>query len=466
MDLAGEWSGVIGFGGAELALVLHVEEAEDGSLTALMDSPDQGAFGIPVGSVSQDGSEVTVDLPAIGASYRATMDEGGAVMKGQWTQGGTELPLAFARVTGEPGTDDGTPDVSGAARRRPQEPEPPFEYRSFNVAFTSIADGVQLAGTVTIPESATDASPVPGIVLLSGSGQRDRDQPIFGHRPFLVLADALTKAGFAVLRYDDRGAGKSGGRETLASMTSEDLARDAAAALAFLASQEGVSADRVGYIGHSEGALLAVMAENAAGQPAGDDGHGAVSPAFLVLLGGHAIPGNELMMLQTTALMQAAEMDAEEMQTALELNRRIYDLVLAAGDDNAAAASDQIAGLLREYGMPQAQIDAQLSGLLSPWYRFFLAYDPRPALRRVDAPVLALIGELDRQVPPAENLAALEQALAEAPALDVTVREIPGVNHLFQTAETGGVDEYSRIEETFSPAVIEAIVEWVGGRVR
>lgn len=487
-DLTGKWSGMIEFGGQGLLIVLRVTTDEDGALSALMDSPDQGAYGIPVGSIAEAGGEISLDLPVLGASYRAVLDDARERMTGHWKQSGVELPLILERAVDEPDSNAGTPAGSRAATRRPQEPDPPFPYRSIDVTFTNEQDGITLAGTVTIPGSATAAGPVPGIVLLSGSGQRERDQPIFGHRPFMVLADAFTRAGFAVLRFDDRGAGESGGRETLASVTSEDLARDAAAALAFLTSHEGVSPDRVGFIGHSEGAMLAVMAATLRPQTDGDahaidrdpsdspgpaghksPGNGTAfiaTPAFLVLLGGHALPGHELMMLQSAALMRAAGLDEEAVQEAAGLNRRVYDLVLSLPDTDAEAARDGITGLLSDFGMPQAQIDAQIAGLLSPWYRFFLAYDPRPALGRVGVPVLALIGELDRQVPPDENLAALEQALAGAPTRDVTVREFPGVNHLLQTAETGGVDEYSRIEETFSPGVIRAIVAWLEARVR
>ena len=441
-ELAGEWRGFIEFGGQRLLMVFRIVESADGVRTVALDSPDQGAFGIPA-SLTADAGRVEIDVPSAAGRFAGTLDAISGRISGKWRQGGLELDLVLERAE---------PD-SLAGPRRPQEPAPPFPYRTTDVSFANHTDRITLTGTITIPNHAAADTAVAGIVLLSGSGQRPRDQELYGHRSFLVLADALTRAGFAVLRFDDRGAGQSGGRETLADVTSEDLARDAEAAIAFLSAQPGVRADRVGFIGHSEGAFLAAAVAARSNLP-----------AFVVLLGGHAMPGHELMMLQSAAILRAGGAPEAYIETVGAANRKVYDLAMAATDlaRTRAEIRDVMAGL----GMNEQQIDAQLGAILSPWYRYFLAHDPRDELRQIRVPVLALIGELDRQVPPAENLTAAREALASAPTTDVTVRELPGVNHLFQTATTGGLEEYAAIEETFSPAAIDEIARWIADRAR
>jgi pimeloyl-ACP methyl ester carboxylesterase len=285
-------------------------------------------------------------------------------------------------------------------------------------------------------------------VLVSGSGQQDRNEGIFNHKPFLVLADALTRAGVAVLRFDDRGVGGSGGRETLATATMDDFARDAAAAVHALADRTGVDRNRIGVIGHSEGAAIAI--ELLADDPL---------VSFAVMVAGAGMPGHELMIRQWDALLRAS--GANDMVNAAVTGvwRRVYDRILQGGATDAIARD--ITPILRELGSSPDQVALQVQTVTSPWWRRFLEYDPQPTLRRIDAPVLAIGGSLDTQVPSAPNLDAIRIALRRAPTDEYEVQELAGLNHLMQTAETGLPQEYGGIEETFAPVALEVIVEWV-----
>jgi hypothetical protein len=302
------------------------------------------------------------------------------------------------------------------------------------------------------------------VVLVSGSGQQNRDEEIFGHKPFLVLADALTRAGIAVLRYDDRGVGGSGGGETLPTATSRDFAGDAAYALRFLMERPYVDRDRTGLVGHSEGALIAAMIAGSVEEvPTGAEPLPIdVDPAFVVMLAGNGVPGDELLMLQSAAVLRAAGASEDAVQQAARANRRLYDIVLA--DIPREEAAEQIAQIMGELGMNEDQIHAQQQQLLAPWFEFFLRYDPEEAVRRIDVPVLALVGELDVQVPPEQNIPALRDALEAAPTNDYAVRELEGLNHLLQPAQTGGVDEYAKIETTIAPEALDLMSGWIAER--
>ncbi|RMG46776.1 MAG: alpha/beta hydrolase [Acidobacteria bacterium] len=452
-DLAGTWSGALDVGGVRLRLVLHLERTPEGGYTGTMDSLDQGANGLELAAVTLDGSEFSFTVPVASARYEGRLSEDARRIEGRWLQSGLELPLAFERSE-EP------PKLS-----RPQEPRPPYPYRTADVRFPS-SEGVTLAGTLTLPPGE---GPHPAAVLLSGSGPQDRDETVFGHRPFLVLSDALTRRGIAVLRFDDRGVGASTG--DFAAATSEDFARDAAAAVAFLRGQKTIDPARIGLVGHSEGALVAAM--TAAERE---------DVAFVVLIAGPGVTGADLLVEQTARLAAAAGAAPEEVDKARAFEREAVDLVLGARGTDAAAARERLASLLAErlaemppdqrramglpeHGATEGAIrrfaEAQAAQLFSPWFRFFLAYDPASDLKKIRCPVLAVSGELDLQVPPDQNLPAIAAALAEAPADDWTVAQLPGLNHLLQTAATGSPAEYSRIEETISPTALDVIGGWI-----
>lgn len=395
-----------------------------------MDSPDQGTKGIPCSAVSLSGRTVRIEVKAVQGFFKGDLDETAGKMKGTWNQGGASFALLLER---------GTP----AEARRPQTPVPPFPYRSQEATIRNEVDKVSLGGTLTVP---TGAGSFPAVLLVTGSGQQNRDEEIFGHRPFLVLADALTRRGIAVLRCDDRGVGASTGDP--ARSTSADFARDAKAELDWLRRAPSVDASRVGLVGHSEGGLIASMLAA-----------GSKDVAFIVLLAGPGLPGDELLVLQGAAIARASGAAEADIKKGGAINRELYGIVKTEPDD--AKASARMHEVLARAGMQKAQADAAISQLLSPWFRFFLSADPRMFLERVRCPVLALNGSKDLQVAPKENLAAIEAALGKAGNAHFAVRELPGLNHLFQTAGTGLVTEYGQIEQTMAPVVLHQVGDWI-----
>jgi fermentation-respiration switch protein FrsA (DUF1100 family) len=449
--LDGRWLGRLRVqAGIELRIVVHLTSA-DGGWTATLDSPDQGVTGIAVDRVVVDGARVTLEMPGILARYearRASAD----TLDGTWSQGGMSLPLVLVRQTGEPEDE------------RPQHPRPPFPYRVEEVRFPNDEAGIHLAGTLTLPEGS---GPFPAAALITGSGPQDRDETILGHKPFLVLADHLTRAGIAVLRYDDRGVGQSEG--DFAAATSIDFAGDAAAAVDFLRAHPAIDPARVGLIGHSEGGLIAPLVAT------GEAGAQQRDLAFVVLLAGPGLTGREILYLQGEAIARAAGASDADVAQLRATQSRMFDIVAEEGDAGRrrerlrTALSDGLAAMdsaaRAAQGVPpggeRVWVEAQLAQVGSEWFRTFLLYDPRPALARLETPVLALIGGLDLQVPPAENLAAIGEALERAGNRDATLLELPGLNHLFQTATTGAPAEYATIRETFAPAALDAVSSWI-----
>jgi pimeloyl-ACP methyl ester carboxylesterase len=433
--VVGTWSGTLDTGVAELRIVLHVEEGDDG-LTATMDSPDQGATGIPVSDVTVTGDSVALEVAQIGGTYEGTLTSAADTMAGTWTQQGRSFPLTF---TPADASDAGPPP-------RPQHPEPPYPYVEEEVTFENDAAGLTLAGTLTRPEGE---GPHPAVVLLSGSGPQNRNSKVAGHDLFHVLADHLTRRGVAVLRYDERGVGASEG--AFDGATSADFAADAAAAVRFLYQHPAVEADAVGLVGMSEGGIVAPMVHT-----------DRVPVDFLVLMAGPSVPGHEIWVEQQ-ATIAAAQGAPPSVVDSLRSTQRRLATVLRTTSDSAAIA-EQVRPMLETRGATDEQIQTQLAQLTAPWFRSFLRYDPAPTLRRVDVPVLALYGSNDLQVPPAQNAEPMRSALAESPSDDVTVRVLDGLNHLFQPAETGLPTRYAQIDTTMAPEALETIATWVRDR--
>lgn len=435
----GDWNGTLEAGGGQLRLVLHVEAGgeEASGLTVTMDSPDQGAFGIPATGVSAAGDSLTIVFANIGGRYTGARNATGDTLSGSWAQGGQTFPLVLTRGPEE-------------QAQRPQEPQAPFPYLSEDVSFAASEDRVVLAGTLTVPEGD---GPHPAAVLVSGSGPQNRDEEVFGHRPFLVLADYLTRRGVAVLRYDERGVGESSG--DFAAATSEDFARDAEAALRYLLTRDEINPAALGIIGHSEGGTVAqLLASRSA------------NVAWIVMLAGPGVPGDSLLVMQGAAINRAAGMPEVQRAKNTELQRRL--LAVARSDRGRQSAEAEVLRLLEE-GFPEItaeQARAEVANVTSPWLRWFVRYDPAPVLRRITLPVLALNGSKDLQVPAAANLAGIEAGLAAAGNEDVTITELPDLNHLLQTADTGLVSEYGQIEETIAPVALETIGDWILARVR
>lgn len=443
--LAGIWEGVLNVGGT-LRLVFHLDVDADGTIKAKMDSPDQGAQGIMVSKATFTGDKIRLEVAAIGGYYEGKVNADFSEIKGSWHQGGQQIPLVLSPVE------------KASKLHRPQHPKAPYPYYQDDVTYNNDSAGIHIAGTFTRPDRDGQ---FPAVLLISGSGPQDRDETLLGHRPFLVLADHLTRAGVAVLRVDDRGVGESSG--DFSSATSEDFASDVLAGIAYLKSREDVQHKQIGLIGHSEGGLIAPMV---AAQS--DD------VAFIVLMAGPGVNGEEILFLQTALIQKANGASEDLIAFDRKLSTFIYHTVKTT-PDNALAKSqilDYIAAewnempavLKSEYdkaGVTQAQIETNINAVMTPWFRFFLRYEPADALQNVRCPVLAINGEKDLQVPPKENLNAIGEALKSGENTAYTLKELPGLNHLFQTCESGAPSEYGSIEETFAPLALAEISNWI-----
>lgn len=444
--LDGLWEGRIQIqAGIELRLVLNVEADKEGNRKATLESPDQNAKGLRISSISLDDGTLEFESKSLMASFEGKRNEDGTAFEGQFKQLGRTMPLTLKR----------TKEVILA--RRPQNPTEPLPYKVEEVSFENTADDVKLAGSLTLPEGD---GPFPAVVLITGSGPQDRDEALLGHKPFLVLSDYLTRRGIAVLRCDDRGVGGSTGQVMIS--TSEDFAEDALAGVAFLKKHAKIDPARIGLVGHSEGGIVAPIAA------AKSDG-----VAFIVLMAGTGLPGTEILRLQSRLIAQAGGASEQALGVQATLLERTFEVLAAEDDDKTAveklkaATADLIKGLPKddlkwlEESTDESALTAGLQQMATPWFRYFLTFDPRTALGNVKCPVLAINGERDLQVPPKENLAEIEKALKEAGNSRVTIREMPGLNHLFQTSKTGAPSEYGKIEETFAPAALEVIGDWI-----
>jgi fermentation-respiration switch protein FrsA (DUF1100 family) len=448
-SLAGSWLGTLKVPpSVELRIVFNITANPDGSWSATLDSPDQGATGIPVSQVTFENGRLHIGVDRVRGHYDGTLSEDGSELGGQWTQSGVSLDLVLVRVKEAPKV------------QRPQEPKRPYPYIDEEVTYENVKDGVTLAGTLTMPRTG---GPFPAVILITGSGPQDRDESIFGHRPFLVLADFLTRRGIAVLRVDDRGVG--GTKGDVLQATSEDFARDVLAGVQYLKTRKEIDPKRIGLIGHSEGGCIAPIVSTQSSDV-----------AFIVLMAGPGVTGDIIIEGQIVGLLKAQDADQTLIDTTIQDQRHIIEVIKSETDPDIAKekirkiVTDAVSRLdekqkkIIQY--QEGYVDAQVRKATSKWLRFFVTHDPKETLRKVKCPVLAINGSLDTQVPAKVNLSAIEQALREGKNPDFTVKELPGLNHLFQTAKTGGVDEYGRIEETISPVALETVAKWIASHTR
>lgn len=430
-QIEGYWKGKIDLGGLQLELAFDIAPTENG-YSATLDVPAQSAFNISVDETVFQDNHLQMTMSAMGASYSGALKD--KVIEGEFTQHGMTFPLNLEK--GEKETQQ---------MARPQDPQPPFNYHIEEVSFVNEKEGNTLVGTLTIPEGE---GPFPAMVLVSGSGQQNRDEELMNHRPFWVIADYCTRHGVAVLRYDDRGIGGSDGE--VYNATSMDFSYDAEAAFDYLRSQKHIDASRVGILGHSEGGIINFMV--AARRP---------EVAFLVSLAGPAVNGIEVLKEQQAAILRASGMTEEAIQFSSNTNAQLFDIIEASS--NREEADSLMRQLVQGWGYSEELTEQTVSEMTMPWMYYFLKYDPTEAIVQTQCPALLLNGSKDLQVIASQNLPAYEKIIAEHDKTNLTLREMPDLNHLFQHCETGSPNEYFTIDETISPEVLEMIVFFIKG---
>ncbi len=439
--IEGNWLGSIDVG-VKLRLVLKVTKSADGSFAAKLDSIDQGANDLDVDSFKREGNSIRFETKKFGISYEGTLSEKGDEISGTFKQGPNSLPLIFKRTT------------VAVKSGRPQDPQKPYPYNEEEVAYENKKDAVKLAGTLTLPRTNGQH---PAVILITGSGAQDRNETILGHRPFLLLADYLTKRGIAVLRVDDRGVG---GSSMGSPATSENFAGDVLAGIEYLKSRKEINPKQIGLIGHSEGGMIAPLVAVRS-----------KDVAFIVLMAGPGQTGEDILYTQGALIQKGGGESAETMKLNTAVQKTIFT-VMKTEPDNERAEQQIRASLEKQmselnedqrkmFAPIKAAAESQIKSTLSPWFRYFIIYDPRLTLEKVKIPVLAINGENDLQVSSKENLEIINVALRKSGNKDFTIKSFPKLNHLFQTSETGSPGEYSVIEETISPKVLETIGDWI-----
>lgn len=417
----GWWKGEV----MRLPIVFHITRGDSGELTAIMKSPAQTDREIPCGEVRANADSIHITIPLINGSYRGRMTADSASIEGIFTQGVT-IPMSLERTTAE-----------AAQLYRPQEPKPPFPYVSREVTFRN--GDITLAGTLTMPVYGFR----PGaVVLVTGSGTQNRDEEIMGHKPFAVIADFLTRAGWAVLRYDDRGAGGSDkGKST---DTTLDFAADAMAAVRYLQSLPEINQKRIGILGHSEGGTIALL--DAATYP--DD------VAFAISLAGPSVKGRDLMIRQNEMIY---EMSGNAMTDSLrQMVTAMFDDIVSITDTELLKKSI-VNRILMDQSKSQDEARTTADVMASPWYTAFVRLDPTPCLPKIKCPVLAVNGEWDVQVDARQNLSNISRYIPQA-----TVKSYPGLNHMFQEAPSKAASlSYGSITQTISPQVLQDIAQWL-----
>jgi len=440
----GIWAGTLEIQGTQMRIVFHIDY-KDGKYSSTMDSPDQFVNGIPMDSTTFESGILKVSSNSMREYFEGKIKDSSTAFVGYWYQSGLKLSITLRKT-------NYIPEI-----KRPQTPQKPYPYTEKEVEFKNEKAGIILKGTFTYPEQK-EAFPV--VVLISGSGPQNRDEELFGHKPFLVIADFLTRNGIGVLRFDDRGTAASEGDFSTA--TSVDFASDVMAAVEFLKAQKNVIKDRIGLIGHSEGGIIAPMV--AAEMP---------DIFFIILLAGPGTTGKEILIDQTRLILQANGGKNEYIERVLKQNIRWYDMVIQSKniDKTRKKIYNEMKKVLtkemKDYpDVVENQAKAQSEMLCSPWFRFFLTYDPKTALQKLKCHVLVLNGSLDLQVPAQKNVDAIMNALKDAGNYQAESKIFNGLNHLFQTANTGSPNEYGKIEETISVEVLESMKSWMIKKMR
>lgn len=447
-QIAGSWLGVLNTGNIELRLVFNISVTEDASFEATLDSPDQGAIAIPMGEVSLTEDSIRIEAPALMGFYIGKITSPSTI-EGEWHQSGSNFKLDL--------------DKQGKAivLNRPQEPQPPYPYMEDEVSFNNAEQGFSLGGTLTLPEGE---GPFPVALLVTGSGSQNRDEEIFGHKPFKLIADHLTKRGIAVLRYDDRGVASSGGNIT--GSTTADYAADARSAIEYLLKRSEIDSSRIGVIGHSEGGMIAFMLASA---------H--KDMAFIISLAGPGVDGKTILLEQSDFIARLSGVKDSVLEDNKIVMNSVYDIMIA--NESHHVWGEEVLKFTSEHysekgagDYSEEDIERSKKNLLGSipeasyaWMRYFVMFDPASLFGSIKCPVLALNGEKDCQVLPEKNINAIQDGLLSSGNTSVTTMILPGLNHLFQNCETGLPAEYGIIEETFDQKTLDIMSEWIWHQV-
>ena len=443
-SVLGDWNGILNIQGTQLRIVFHISET-GGTYTATLDSPDQKAFGIPAGETTFAENNLEIKLPNLAAQYKGKYDAAAQVVDGTFSQGGATFSLKLTREEQEK-----------QELKRPQNPVAPFPYAQEDVTYDNpAAQGVTLAGTLTLPKGD---GPFPAVILISGSGPQNRDEELLGHKPFLVIADHFTRNGIAVLRFDDRGVGQSTG--DFATATSADFATDVQAGVEYLKTRKEINARKIGLAGHSEGGLIAPMVAAKS-----------ADVAFIVLMAGPGVSGDKVIRLQSRLISKAEGKSEQEIKADDNFLKKAFKELKKTKNIEATRLKLKNTMMKEMEKLPAADKEklgnldqvatSQVNSITSPWFRYFLFYDPATSLEKVKCPVMAINGGKDLQVDPNQNLPAISSALKKGGNTRFVVKEIPGLNHLFQHTDTGKPSEYAEIEETIAPEALNYMTGWI-----
>jgi len=436
--LIGNWKGVIQVGGAKFTFLFKFTSDVQNEIKGFLDLPEQDEHEIPIDEIKIVGKSVSLDISKIQRKFEGEISIDQKKITGFYIRGGgMRLPLTLEKT-----------DLV-FSMNRPQLPQPPYPYKEEPVVVVNGKDQTKLAGTLTLPEGA---GAFPAIIFISGSGAQDRDESMFGHKPFLVMADYFARRGAAVLRCDDRGAGKSGGSHFAA--TTAIMATDIGSMWEYLLTRAEIDQKKIFLLGHSEGAVIACLVASQNPRVAG-----------VILLGAPGLSIEENLYLQNSLIRKAEGASDEMIAQANVLQRKIFSVVKDAADNAEAQAKLREIFSLKMYehlnDSQKKAVDERIAPLLSPYFRDIIKCDPAGYLSKVTCPVFAIIGEKDLQCPPKENIPALEKTLRTSGNQSFQIIEMEGLNHLLQRAPSGAMSEYASIEETISPRALAAISDWL-----
>lgn len=439
-DISGDWSGIAKKGSKEITFVFKIKH-ENSIYSSTMSVPTFRVSGIKPTTTTFANGKLIIDGSNVGMKYEGTFNSKTNQFEGTYKEGGVELLLNLKKGS-----------IKIAEAKRPQEPIKPYPYYEEEVVFKNTEANISLAGTLTLPNKN---GKFPVVILISGSGPQDRDETFMGHKPFLVLSDYLTKQGVGVLRFDDRGQGASTG--DFGKATTEDFSKDVLSAISYLKTRKEIDVKKIGLVGHSEGGIIAPLVAN-----------NSKDVAFMVLLASTGIPGEELSVMQSKTFRQFPVKD----EVAYEKNTRKAIAIVTSNKSDVeikneltAHYNNFIRPILTSLNVPKDKInlfiEGQLKTSLKPWSRYFLQYNPADEIEKLKIPVLSLNGSKDTQVNAKINQDGIRNALIKGGNKDYKIVELENLNHFFQECKTGRMDEYRKIEQTFSPTALKEISSWI-----